>query len=70
MQVESVDSKQLEERMHIASRADRTIAASQAPVAREVAAQAAQTNQSAVRPAQAGMPFELSEKGRIVRTVA
>jgi hypothetical protein len=70
MKVESVDTRQLEERMNIASRAREAIAEAQAPAGREAQAQAAQTVRTAVRPAQAGAPFELSEKGRIVRTVA
>jgi len=67
MKVDDVTSKSLEARMHIADRANETIAKAQADSSK---AAAAAPVVSAVLEQTAGTPAELSEKGRIVRTVA
>lgn len=67
MKVEEVTSKTLEARMHITDRVNENIAKAQAASARAVAAE---PPVSAVREHAAGTPAELSEKGRIVRSVA
>lgn len=64
MTVETVDSKSLELRMHLAARAKENIDA-----ARPRETVASVQVQPAVRQAQAGTPAEESEKGRIIRSV-
>lgn len=67
MKVEEVTSRPLEARMHAADRADGNVASAQADSFR---AAAAAPVVSAVLEQAAGTPAELSEKGRIIRTVA
>lgn len=67
MKVEEIASRPLETRTHIADRTDGNVARAQAD---SFKAAAAAPVVSAVLEQAAGTPAELSEKGRIVRTVA
>lgn len=67
MKVEEITSKTLEARMHVADRADGNVARAQAD---SFKAAAAAPVVPAVLEQAAGTPAELSEKGRIIRTVA
>ena len=64
--VDAVDSKRANNGVDLASRMEKAISEARA---RTVKAVAVEPSVPAVRPAQAGLPDETTEKGRLVRIV-